>query len=490
MSYPLHTKAIVCYIEAHIKDSKINYKELETRIGFSLAHIRDFFEQNTGYPLAKYVRMRKIKCSAQELINSDRTILEISYKYGFSNPETYTRAFQSIMGMTPSGFRRQKYLVGKEELIPGVYGIGILNEKEYSNTISYQGTIYKNNESTLLFGVSKINEYPYGGNTRYPICLKACAEYLGDNLSYPFVMAASAAAFRFVWNAKMWDLSNIDIFHTFDESNDIYKLGAQALGREFSFLERTKNTTKEEFMRFIKDHIDKGYPCIALGIIGPPEPCLITGYRHHGEVLLGINFFQNDPEFAGDLEIDESGYFVSKTWWENPDTAAVMCIGPIVNEVSPIKSIIASAIKALDGRIEGDYCKGITAYKAWKKALSNEKDFVLNQNYSCLLEKLFCQLDAMRALIDGRKCAAAFFSEQAKKQPSYQQTYEKISAYFTECTHAIEDMQSLYGNTFDMDEQLKVFLVPKTRKQCCRFIDRAFEADSKALALMKKLLSS
>lgn len=55
MSYPTHTKAIVCYIEAHIKDSKINYEELESRIGFSLAHIRDFFQQDTGYSLAKYI---------------------------------------------------------------------------------------------------------------------------------------------------------------------------------------------------------------------------------------------------------------------------------------------------------------------------------------------------------------------------------------------------------------------------------------------------
>lgn len=64
------------------------------------------------------------------------------------------------------------------------------------------------------------------------------------------------------------DLSNVDIFHTMEETNEIYGFGAKALGREFFFLGRDEDTTKEEFIDFIKRHIDEGYPCIALGICG------------------------------------------------------------------------------------------------------------------------------------------------------------------------------------------------------------------------------
>lgn len=149
-------------------------RNLEKRIGFSLAHIRDFFQQDTGYPLVKYIRMRKIKCSAIELINTDKTILDIAYKYGFSNPETYTRAFQKIVGMTPSAFREQEPVVGKEELITGVYGIGILKEKEQRINIRYEKSVYKNNESTILYGVPRVSHGVYGGTTPYPICLKTC----------------------------------------------------------------------------------------------------------------------------------------------------------------------------------------------------------------------------------------------------------------------------------------------------------------------------
>lgn len=487
MSYPTHTKAIVCYIEAHIRDSKINHDELESRIGFSLAHIRDFFQQDTGYSLAKYIRMRKVKCSAIELVNTNKTILDIAYTYGFSNPETYTRAFKKMTGMTPSEFREQELVVGKEELVTGVYGIGILNQKEHRSSIRYKNEVYKNDGSTILYGVPRVAHGVYGGSTPYPICLKACSEYLGEKLNYYFTMVSSGAAFRLVWNNEIWDLSNVDIFHTFNETNDVYRLGAKAIGRDFSFLGRDKNTTKEEFMSFIKKNIDKGYPCIALGVIGPPEPCIITGYRNSGEELLGWNFFQDDPEFARSIKIDESGYFVCGDWWNNSDTQAVMCMGAISGEMYTTEEIITNAIEALDGRIDCGYSKGVTAYEAWKSALANEKDFLVGDNYTCLFEKMLCQIDAMSCLIDGRSCAAAFFNGQAKCV-SDRTDYDIIAKCFTKCANAIKEMWSLYGEISDMDGMMKNLADYEVRKKSCELIEVAAKADIEALDTMRRLL--
>lgn len=188
MSYPLNVKAIICYIEAHIKDEKFSYNELERCIGFSNAYIRELFSKNAGCSLAKYVRMRKVKCSAYELLYTDMSIIDIAYLYGFSNPETYTRAFNKIIGMTPSTFRSSRPIIGKEELFVGVYGIGLLKEKEQRSDIFMDKNVYKNNTSTILYGVPKVAFGEYGGCTPYPICLKACSEYLGEDLEYYFTM--------------------------------------------------------------------------------------------------------------------------------------------------------------------------------------------------------------------------------------------------------------------------------------------------------------
>ena len=92
MGYPLYTMSVVCYIEANIMNGKFDYAGLEKNIGFSMPYIREIFRNDMGCPLAEYIRTRRIKCSALDLVNSDKTILEIAHKYGFANPETYTRA--------------------------------------------------------------------------------------------------------------------------------------------------------------------------------------------------------------------------------------------------------------------------------------------------------------------------------------------------------------------------------------------------------------
>lgn len=176
MGYPIYTKSILCYIEANIMNGKFDYAMLGKSIGFSQSYIREIFRNDMGCPIAEYIRERRIKCSAMDLINSDKTIIEIAYKFGFNNPETYTRAFYKITGVTPSTFRRRDLIAGKEEIFPGVYSIGILDKKESRSDINMAKDFLKENDSTILYNVPKVFYGAYGGGTPYPICLKACSE--------------------------------------------------------------------------------------------------------------------------------------------------------------------------------------------------------------------------------------------------------------------------------------------------------------------------
>ena len=115
----------------------------------------------------------------------------------------------------------------------------------------------RSSDSVILYGVPKVHYGAYGGAAPYPICLKACTEYLGDSLEYYFTMVSCGAAFRFVWNTKDWDLSNVDIYHTFEESNEVYGIGAKALGREFSFLGREEDTTRRILFHLLKNILMK-----------------------------------------------------------------------------------------------------------------------------------------------------------------------------------------------------------------------------------------
>jgi len=110
-------------VENRLK-TDIQYAELEKETGFSLAHVRDVFARKTGKSLSAYILERKISNTAFEIAHTKNTLTVVSEKYGFSNPDTFTRAFRRVTGLTPSEFRKKKISVGRIKLCAGVYGVG------------------------------------------------------------------------------------------------------------------------------------------------------------------------------------------------------------------------------------------------------------------------------------------------------------------------------------------------------------------------------
>lgn len=432
--------------------------------------------------------------SAFDLLHTDKSVMELALNYGFSNHESYTRAFTKVVGMTPSTFRKERPIVGKSELAEGVYGVGLLGGKERRSDVEMkQKEKNQNSNSTILYGVPKVEWGTYGGSTPYPICLKACADYLGDDLDYATILVNCGGAFRFTWNEKYWDMSNVDIYHTFTEGGEetVYSYAAKALGREFSMLGRTENTTKEEFIQFIRQHIDEGYPCIAQGIIGPPEACIITGYRDNGNVLLGWNFFQNDPIFGGDVQIDESGYFVCDNWWENTDTQGVMCLGLIEGTPFAVKDIMETAVSVMTERKDGDYCKGVAGFAVWAKMLFDDSAF-FSDNEALLYEKLACQDDAASCLIDGRGCAATYFKclsdkAEGKVDAKTLEGYKVLAELFAKEKHLAEQMWSLLSGWENMEQRPMKLMEKGVRQQACKYIREIEVLEKRCLRILTEL---
>lgn len=481
MSYSTITHALINYVECHLEN--MNLREMAKSFGFSEIYLRELFYRNVNMPIMQYCKRRRMIASAFELLHSDKNILTIALENGFSNPESYTRAFTKIFGMTPSRFRSERPLIGRKQLEAGVYGLEQLDRK---TTRSDAIIMEQNNNNTILYGIRKVEHGAYGSNTMFPICVKAVSEYLGDDVSYAYIMAATGAAFRFVWNQEEWDLSNIDIYHTLKESNDIYQYGAKALGREFSFLGREEGTSKREFAAYIKTAVAKGYPIIALGIIGPPEPCIVAGFESDCDVVMGWNFFQNDPEFSATVDIMDNGYFRCEAWWENTDTQAVMYIGEKTGTPYTAKEIVKMALKIMEAREENTYAKGIRAYQAWKDMLLQEKWFVNGSTFDTMFSKLLVQNDAMTCLHDGRKWAAKYFEELANQYENSEKTFcRDIACSFDKVSAIASEMKSLVGDWNDTGRMQKNFGDRLIRKKLGELIDAAEKEDRQAYEKMK-----
>lgn len=365
--------------------------------------------------------------------------------------------------------------------------------------------IQQSENSVVLYGVSRV-EYGPDGCTPFPMCLKSCANYLGQDIGINHTMVSTGAAFRLTWDTTSWNGGNVDVMHTLDNPEKVCRLGVEALGREFSIITRAKNHTdikfnncpktdnKEDFKSFIRERIDKGFPCIALGIIGPAEACIITGYRDNGDTLLGWNFFQDAVEFASHVTFDQSGYFITNQWWENDSTVAVISMSEIVTQPISTRKILENAISVMTGRTDKNagkvFAKGISAYDAWKQAIINEADFAPNAILPILVERLMCQGDAMDCLADGRYNAAEFMKKTAVELPQCADLCKCAGENFMKVSQNIWKMAELLGGYAREEKQIFNFAKPEVRKQIAVLIDECKAADNKALDAIKSIVES
>ena len=94
----------LAYIEAHLAD-EIDIRQVERLALCSEYHFRRTFSFLAGATLSEYIRRRRLTLAAFELTHSDVLVIDLAIKYGYSSPDAFTRAFQSLHGVTPTEAR-------------------------------------------------------------------------------------------------------------------------------------------------------------------------------------------------------------------------------------------------------------------------------------------------------------------------------------------------------------------------------------------------
>jgi len=118
------------YIEANLA-GEIDYQEIERLAGFSLHHFQRFFCVVTDATVAEYVRRRRMTLAALELQNSDTKVIDLAMKYGYDSPSSFARAFQNLMGATPTEARRRGVFLKSYPRISFAISIKGVTELDY-----------------------------------------------------------------------------------------------------------------------------------------------------------------------------------------------------------------------------------------------------------------------------------------------------------------------------------------------------------------------
>ncbi|WP_338395451.1 AraC family transcriptional regulator [Fulvitalea axinellae] len=104
--YKIRLDLVFEYIDNNL-DGDLSLKTISEIAFFSPYHFHRIFKYLTGETLNHYILRRRIEKSVPRLLHTDRSIIELAFKYGFSDKASFSKAFKKFYRVSPTEFKKQ-----------------------------------------------------------------------------------------------------------------------------------------------------------------------------------------------------------------------------------------------------------------------------------------------------------------------------------------------------------------------------------------------
>ena len=98
-------KRLVSYIEEHLSDSDVSVGDMAEAVATSRSGLQRKIKQAMGITPLDFLREARIKHACHLLQTTDKTVAEVAYACGFTDPKYFSRCFKQSTGMTPSEYK-------------------------------------------------------------------------------------------------------------------------------------------------------------------------------------------------------------------------------------------------------------------------------------------------------------------------------------------------------------------------------------------------
>ncbi len=378
------------------------------------------------------------------------------------------------------------WLLTKDDFVPD--GVNMPEMGMPAKPVEKKGESSEKSDSLILQGV------PTVGYSTYQWCpfsgsLRSCMEYLGEDYSYEYILGTAGSAYRLQWNSTKWDGGNVGIMHMAEYPIEPFIRAFKAVGYDCEILikkdfarghdEVPVSDDESAYRERIIDSIKKGHPAIAIGVVGPPEPCIITGYDEGGDVLVGWSYFQETQE-----------YFRKSDWF--PETYGIIVIGEKQEKPSPSEihrsSLEWALVVARTKRIR-EFYSGPAAYDAWAEAMLRDEDFPPD-DLDVLRDRLMVHYDAM-CMVNHRGHAAKFLRQVAEHEPGMAEELMEAARIYDEEDKLMGKMHEATGGHIprNNDEKIKNLADPEARKKIAEIIRQLRDKDMEAANCVERALA-
>ena len=99
-------QSVLEYVRSHFGEH-ISSKTAAEAMSFNQSYFCRKFSKNIGMSFSEYLNMYRVSVSRTLLEGSGKSISDIAYKCGFSDPICFTRCFKKYTGILPSVYRKK-----------------------------------------------------------------------------------------------------------------------------------------------------------------------------------------------------------------------------------------------------------------------------------------------------------------------------------------------------------------------------------------------
>lgn len=342
----------------------------------------------------------------------------------------------------------------------------------------------------------------------FPSCLAACLRYIGDyypwvpvrehsmdgrlNYSYIRTMGVTGMAFGLLWGPG-WSPGNAGLMSIADP-DEIIDRAFRAAGRSYEAVWTSgKPADSDVLRRTLLESLESGRPVLAFGVIGPPECCVITGYDCEQDAVIGWSFYQDDPQFAQDVEYEPNGCFRLQNWAQN--TAGLVVVGDRTDRGAQPFDLAQSALAILNWALHvihtavaHDRKSGLAAYAAWAEQLVHDSDFTSSDEQQ-RKQRYAVHNSAVDRVAECRWTASHFLTLMADAIPELSAPLLVAAEYYRQEYGLMLRVWSLVGAPGDPEAHTR-FADPAVRRRIAGMVLGARDTDARAAGMINQAVTA
>lgn len=105
MDWITNIQKAIDYVEFHIEED-IDFEKVAHEACSSSFQFQRIFSAICGISLGEYIRNRRLSLAAEFLSGKDSKVIDAAFRFGYENPESFTRAFTRFHKITPNEAKR------------------------------------------------------------------------------------------------------------------------------------------------------------------------------------------------------------------------------------------------------------------------------------------------------------------------------------------------------------------------------------------------